>query len=478
MIRLDSPPKAKAGSVPSMQVNSQSIDQHVLAVSSSLIQENSVPPKRKRGRPPKPNATPTSQGITGETTDVIQDSNAPPKRKRGRPRKPKALDDSTTVFPNGQSIDLPNGNSISDPPKRKRGRPRKPKAPDDSTTVFPDGQSIDLPDGNSISDPPKRKRGRPLKPKASDDSSTFFPNSQSVDLPNDNSISDPPKKKRGRPPKSKPVFSGSSEKVETCTLVTKSECQSNAVTPSEVIGTEESLKQATRVVEEIEKQTSSVSVDPLNSECKESKTKEKPAKKSHSKKRKPKAYKTKEEVHRLLERCGVNDPDKVCKCLKAGIMNGYVHLVPSDEDPSGVHGLDQVVAKGLCNVCSGKIKATLRQLLYQGDIGWDYEDGSPDAKVFCPNDCGGIYVGGFCNGKVHMDGGKFYNHCVECPKFGVCIYDYRNIHCITCGNHYFCSVFDKPSCPDCACSDSDDESIDAVVTPFLGLSALLGALHQ
>ena len=460
-----------------MQVNSQGIDQHMLAVSLG------VPPiKRKRGRPPKSKQVFSDNNSTSLTVthdDLRTNDDVPLKRKRGRPRKSKPLfsgssdSNSTSLIVKHDAL-LPASDDI--PLKRKRGRPRKSKpvfsgsSDSNSTSLIVKHDAL-LPASDDI--PLKRKRGRPRKSKpvfsgSSDSNSTSLIVTHDALLPSSDDI--PLKRKRGRPRKTKPVFSGS---LDSNALLQRNDDILLKRKRGRPRKTGESLKQATRV-EETETQTSSVSVGSLDAECKESKTKEKPVKrptssKLHSKKRNPKRYRTKEEVHQLLERCGVSDLDKVCKCLKAGIMNGHIHLVPSDEDPSGVHGLDQVIAKGVCNVCSGKVKATLRQLLYQGDIGWDYEDGSPDAKVFCTNDCGGMYVGGFCNGKVHMDGGKFYNHCIECPDFGVCIYDYRNIHCTTCGNHYFCSIFDEPFCPDCACSSDSDkqESIDLAIVPLL-----------
>lgn len=59
------------------------------------------------------------------------------------------------------------------------------------------------------------------------------------------------------------------------------------------------------------------------------------------------------------------------------------------------------------------------------------------ASFRCGDDCGGIYVTRICLGTPTFDSGKFHNHCTRCPGFGVCIFDYRNAHCDTCGNHYF-----------------------------------------
>ena len=34
-----------------------------------------------------------------------------------------------------------------------------------------------------------------------------------------------------------------------------------------------------------------------------------------------------------------------------------------------------------------------------------------------------------CEGEPRFDDGKFHNHCTKCPGFGMCIDDYREVHC-------------------------------------------------
>ena len=41
-----------------------------------------------------------------------------------------------------------------------------------------------------------------------------------------------------------------------------------------------------------------------------------------------------------------------------------------------------------------------------------------------------------CFGEPQPDCGKFHNHCVLCPGFGMCIDDYRYAHCNSCGDHF------------------------------------------
>ena len=47
-------------------------------------------------------------------------------------------------------------------------------------------------------------------------------------------------------------------------------------------------------------------------------------------------------MHSLLRQHGVTAVSKVSKCLKAGILHGFVKLVSPEEDPEREFGLDQV----------------------------------------------------------------------------------------------------------------------------------------
>lgn len=144
---------------------------------------------------------------------------------------------------------------------------------------------------------------------------------------------------------------------------------------------------------------------------------------------------TRKQVHDLLQKHGLDNPESVCACLKEGIRKGFIPLTP----PGVGDGLDVVIATGKCLVCGEhEIKATIRDVLYQGDVGYDYEDGAPDSKIRCPEeDCCGYYVASMCSGKPNLDTGKFYNHCTLCSAFGRCLGDYREAHCPACNRHYF-----------------------------------------
>ena len=146
-------------------------------------------------------------------------------------------------------------------------------------------------------------------------------------------------------------------------------------------------------------------------------------------------------VHKLLSDLGVERPASVSSCLKAALLNGFVTLKRPADDPEGKFGLDQVVVTGDCLCCNEKdLTCRIRDILYQPDYGGcDYEDGGEEAPLKCSDEhCGiGIYVTGLCNGSPAFDSGKFHNHCQSCPLFGVCIGDYREVHCDRCGSHYY-----------------------------------------
>ena len=440
-LTLASASPRKRGRPPKPKATNQS-----LLTLDSLTQDGDVPPqKKKRGRPPKPKAT--NQSLL--TLDSLtQDGDVPPqKKKRGRPPKPKATNQSLLTLDSlTQNGDVP-------PQKKKRGRPPKPKATNQSLLTLDSlTQEGDVP-------PQKKKRGRPPKPKGTNQSLiTVGSLSQYSDGLHQ-------KKKRGRPRKSEtltpkaPTINGSGKNPSDGGTTVKrgrgrprKETKLSTVNEPVVISLVAHIDDQDQEESAGESDEESSDFDAEEGEEEEGSRRKKP----RLKKPEPKIYEKESEVHELLKQCGVDDPKKVCHCLKAGIMNGFITLLTPDQDPGNEYGLKQVIAKGECQTCSAKVKATIKQILYQGDVGRDYESGSPEAKIFCPNKCGGIYVGGLCIGDAYTECGKFYNHCVACPRFGTCIYDYRESHCPTCDDHFQCTL-GTFSCPQCS-SKVDVES--------------------
>jgi len=127
-------------------------------------------------------------------------------------------------------------------------------------------------------------------------------------------------------------------------------------------------------------------------------------------------------VDKLFRDAG-EDPTKINKCLKAGVLNGHVPLTEE-----GTIDLDQVLLKSGCNCCSKELTCTIRDALYQIEYGGnEYEDGGEHAAIQCTDkECGGNFITGVCNGDFRFDSGKFHNHCTKCRNFGHCIGDYRS----------------------------------------------------
>lgn len=165
-------------------------------------------------------------------------------------------------------------------------------------------------------------------------------------------------------------------------------------------------------------------------------------------------------IHERLSELGVDNPAEVNGCLKAAIFNGRVTLN---------RGLDVVVCEGECNECCGQVEATIRDMLDQPEyVGrhiaaphpalWrptysnvlrlvatsdppprypgNYGEGEGGAAT-CEDCETSQYVSGLCTGNGRLDHGKFTNHCMLCPNFGTCIFDYREAHCEACGTHWF-----------------------------------------
>jgi len=150
------------------------------------------------------------------------------------------------------------------------------------------------------------------------------------------------------------------------------------------------------------------------------------------------------DIDEMLEALGV-DAKSASLCTKAAIMRGHIKLSGEEGD------LEKVIHKDKGD-CGHIIKATLGDLLKQPDYSnYDYE--LKKVTVICEkcgeaNIDGRTYVTNICEGEPRFDDGKFHNHCTKCPGFGMCIDDYREVHCDRCGKHYFRGNSGFP-CPNC-----------------------------
>lgn len=89
--------------------------------------------------------------------------------------------------------------------------------------------------------------------------------------------------------------------------------------------------------------------------------------------------------------------------MKQALLIGRVTVPPTlrfADDASAF--LDQVVHEGECRSygCSNTLKATVRDMLAQKNVGSDYEDGADGGAVNCSECGGGAYVSFLCHGKV------------------------------------------------------------------------------
>ena len=144
-------------------------------------------------------------------------------------------------------------------------------------------------------------------------------------------------------------------------------------------------------------------------------------------------YLSKQCVHELLMKAGVEQPGSVNPCLKSGIQKGFYKI-------DGPDSLDQVILRGKCGDCRKEtIDVTIRMCLYQLADGSDYISGGFGGAIACENfECWGQYITGLCEGEPTLDCGKHHYHCTECPGFGKCIGDCHTTHCHERGKHYSC----------------------------------------
>ena len=138
-------------------------------------------------------------------------------------------------------------------------------------------------------------------------------------------------------------------------------------------------------------------------------------------------------VDRRLRSLKIN-PEEVSKCVKAAMCKGHIIFNGDKKD------LDQLIIEDYYN--GHHYKVLLKDVLYQGDIGDDYECFSEGASATGECHKGDewtykAYVTRLCEGEPQLDNGKAHNHCTRCKGFGECTGDYRTGHCRECGNHYW-----------------------------------------
>ena len=138
------------------------------------------------------------------------------------------------------------------------------------------------------------------------------------------------------------------------------------------------------------------------------------------------------QVHTMLRNAGIEDPEKLNKCLKKGIQRGFFVI-------DGPDSLDKVILRGQRVTCKRNFEVMIRDVLYQQSRAWDYDRKNNGGAVRCDcghEECWNLYVTRLCEGYASLSSGKTHNHCEECPGFGKCIGDIRAKHCSECGKHW------------------------------------------
>lgn len=105
-------------------------------------------------------------------------------------------------------------------------------------------------------------------------------------------------------------------------------------------------------------------------------------------------FKDKSAVHEFLARTGVECPEDVNPCLKAGLLNGHIKVKRElSVQPDASAFLDEVLVSGGCEGCSAEVQCTVRDALGQPTTGGhDYCEGNLDGAAQCSNNCGGMCV--------------------------------------------------------------------------------------
>ena len=144
---------------------------------------------------------------------------------------------------------------------------------------------------------------------------------------------------------------------------------------------------------------------------------------------------------------------------------------------------DTIIHRRSCLMCNAPVVCTLGNASRQGNYGGnDYEDGGEGGAEQCEkcmenDESYGMYITGLCTNDPKLDSGKFHNHCSEYPDFGICIYDYRHVHCPNCDEHFFSGLSDLP-CHRCGARYGEESKIQNLASmPKPAASCLDGKIE-
>jgi hypothetical protein len=135
------------------------------------------------------------------------------------------------------------------------------------------------------------------------------------------------------------------------------------------------------------------------------------------------------QVHDLLRKLGVEDPERTSLCTRAAIQRGYIRI------PEDAKDTDVIIFPNVENPqCKHKMDIKLKHLLEQDD----YPGPSESGPIYCEyndkseikefdNCYHGFYATRLCYGNAWLEyNSKFHEHCDLCPGFGRCKCDCRH----------------------------------------------------
>ncbi|CAG0921239.1 unnamed protein product [Notodromas monacha] len=140
------------------------------------------------------------------------------------------------------------------------------------------------------------------------------------------------------------------------------------------------------------------------------------------------------EVHDLIHRIGIDDPENSNSCIRAAMMRGAIRIRGNPEE------LDLVMCRDVSPYCGHFVDGTLRDLLLSSNSHQKnvlLKSATPVLKCkLCSNDKlkrGFASVVGFCEGKpFFLWGTRKKTHCVSCPGFGNCGFSSEAFLCGDC----------------------------------------------
>lgn len=131
-----------------------------------------------------------------------------------------------------------------------------------------------------------------------------------------------------------------------------------------------------------------------------------------------------EDVVRLV---GVERAPTVSWCTKQALVEGYFTVKG---------GLDGMIYDFDCPTCHARGEVTLRDLLFQPDLGLQENASAFRGAFQCQHCHHPSFVTGMCVAQPRLVESQEHSHCRLCYEYGVCLPDRSWVHCKLCSNHF------------------------------------------